>query len=1431
MAIDDIKNIVSGSGFDGAFPEEDAIGDSGLAGHKYKPISRWTDIPFQLYREEDTEQTTSTDNLYFGLMAYHAEGIKEVDFVLNGGATVSVTEQELNPYTNLPEYCVRINKADIINPTGSDGSSNNEFMSNMELRAIVRPNSGIPRIHQHDKAAVRGQDMSFLTSHPFGYSGGKGTYFFDKPMVPGTHSQIGTVLKTTSQSVLSTIQVYMHPDGSDADIGTGFGTRESPVRTAGKALEKVRDLAAAEPARHITEDGTGRQYVDVSRCEIVLLAGTYNADHFGDAASQKVGNETSSNRTPMVKHGWFVFRGDPEVADRREIILELTDDQARLQGEEKPRDQLPSDFSLLGNNPTLYCFSLQHLLINRHNTDIDMTTWGIRTKDEASNMIAGHTADSDFVWFHDIEMDCLSFGIHDTGSLVKGQRSLDSGIVLTGTGQKPSLLRGGDAQSTLFYATINADIWKNDGDNLKQFGMALGTNIRYNNGAFGNLRRIWFDPEDPITQPYAHYNGYYTSIRYIGNVILSEDDLDANGSRFYQPGTLREYLRIQNLNSPVGVTLSWPKDFEPEEDGRTGEEQYSRDDNVITRTVTPTGTVWQKLNHTNLLDVNIPVYDNLSGIGPNDFGYGTYRSWGERLGEEEPPPDDPYFGSTFDKQPPVNRSIFFPKFARHHGISPEKASEWWYTDQEEANALTQEEQVDLAVGRVGASVYNPNEGELNEGNKFFETKFCTMVKYQDSNMGITAWGMALFDGKKPLSGNPDVRDWGTTQDFLFRLAGTTFPGCMKIPSARAGSDPFVSGSWPYGKANFCSGQNSRIDRGQFYHAWCPGFTSTPLPELTRGNARLEDILNQHEEEGTVASLSAPIESYCSLGSRDTTHVDVAQIHATDGLDTLHGPENCIMAYCNTFIDGQGGNYTGSSTYMNGYKDFAWINNSWNNYAVPSTSGFNWGPRGQKNILFYHNTFHNLDINYGVGSSADRGPYVYPDGEDYLLSIYGASGFTLSNHHDCIVFRNNFMNKITNADVTGARFGSVELGMGLNGVGITFPYINPTTNPLRIERNFRWDAGVLNSNPSSQLGHMIVLDENNPPRYKVMIEQTGGDPSGKDHIVNPYFGQWNHQPVNDSPLVAGGTLGIVNHVPFDMNRKKRIDHATIGAFEVDSSYLTDNDEFVSQTTKFDDIVTDLIPAINDGSTQMHMNLTSDHFPRFFAKRIKIRATKESSDGSGNIEERFSDNILRLQRDKAGDLGAEAEFNLRSFQRTTDPLSQNTSYPLSEDYLFTSNSSATNPRTIYIAYDERGSTQDLGGTGDDFGDNEYIEGEDSDVYNPTWLGITYGVSAIKIFGSNYQSVAGDKNKIRISFGEDTIGTTLATEFHTAYAAAGGTLAIPFPNGTTYFVDKTAGGMTAHGSSLESYFYTATTGTTVSLTGDLPVGTIKIQKPTGL
>mgnify|MGYP000421394848 CR=1 FL=1 len=64
MAIDDIKDITSGNGFTAMHLAEDARGDSGVAGHKYKPISRWTEYPFQLYREQNSEQTTDPEHLY-----------------------------------------------------------------------------------------------------------------------------------------------------------------------------------------------------------------------------------------------------------------------------------------------------------------------------------------------------------------------------------------------------------------------------------------------------------------------------------------------------------------------------------------------------------------------------------------------------------------------------------------------------------------------------------------------------------------------------------------------------------------------------------------------------------------------------------------------------------------------------------------------------------------------------------------------------------------------------------------------------------------------------------------------------------------------------------------------------------------------------------------------------------------------------------------------------------------------------------------------------------------------------------------------------------------------------------------------------------------------------------------------------------------------
>jgi len=1451
MAIDDIKNITSGNGFTAAHPAETTRGDSGVAGHKYKPISRWTEYPFQLYREQDSEQTPDPEHLYFGIMAYHAEGIKEVEFFLNGGAGVQVTEQLINPYTNLPEYCVRVNKGDVI-------AKNGEKINNMELRAIVRPNSGVPRIHQHDKDVILGEDMALLTGYYCGFSGGKGDFFFDKNPVPGEFTQIGTVLKENSAyadtSILKSITAYMDPNGVD----TNAGTKESPVKTTSRALEVIRDIAQTVSARLITEDGTGNHYVDVTGCEIVLLKGTYTAVHFGLQASGKVGwpgaITDANKRRPLCKRGWFIVRGDSDVA-REDVILTLTNDEATLNPNadppEIPRRNHSSDFCLLDQNPNLNCFSIQHVLIDRPQTKVSQTELGFRLKTSSQDFVAGHTAESDLFWFHDVTIASYSYGqIHSKGAFIKGETTPDQRVLLSGTAAKPSKILGGDENSIAFTNIINVDVVKNDGDNLKQMSMALAVTLKGNNHVFGEWRRIWFDPNDDTTAPYTQFNGYYASIRYIGKTRGSKDDLDVNGSRLFQPGTLNEYIRLQNLNSPAGVTLSWPKDpkgIAQPAGALAGDPNASIDDSSIEE-VSMTGTIWQKINQEGFLDVNLPWLED--PVSETNYNLTTYRQWGQLYNEDEDDrlnANDPYFGDNNDKEPPTLNTMTAPFASRHHLIAPEKSSPWWFTNKSVTDNLDAEGQIAFAynadpddddggANSVGAEIYDPN-GQYNTDNKFYEPLYCTMLKYEDSNLGITAWGQIIFDATKPIAANPVAgtngipTEWGTTQDFVFRLAGTTWP------SAGLQENGKNSTTWPYTKAQLQVNPDPVVNRGQYNVAWASGITAQGLSLEHRGDASGASFGTPIFPQNTH-----PITSWSLRGGRDTNHVDSMQYFASKKINAVHKIENAIYAYCNFVIDGQGGNMEGSKTYQDGFNDIAFVNNVWSNIPIPTIFGFNWQGPSKRHVLFYQNTFHNLNIIQGIGLEVPGmdGPVtrviqLKQKDEPFLFNLHGET-LGLLREHDAMVYRNNFITKWAH------EFDWIYRGTGQEYTdqnnatqqGITWPYIGVTGGlPLRVERNFRWDGGPVNGNANSQTGIMNVLKFDNPPLWKGNIPQSGGDGIAQG-MLSPYqLDVIDHQPSDASPLVGGGTLGVELHVPFDLNRKRRIGHSTIGAFEVDSSYLTEANEYVPQTTKFSDITVDLIPSINDGSTLMSFSLDFEDHARFYAKRIKIRATKESDDGSGNIEERFADNIIRLPRDGSVDDGIEGGNSNNSAFRSIFLDPQNFE-PNVSSYLFTPNQSLVDPFVVYHAPEEQGFEEETEGMSDLGSDEDFGNFLSNASQNPTWLNTLYDVSTIQIFGSNFQSGTDDRNKIRLSFDTslgDTRGTTLATEFHTAYAAAGGTLAIAFPDGTTFFVDKTAGGMTAEGSSLESYFFTNTTGTTVSLPSDLPTGEVLIQKPTGL
>lgn len=1370
----EIKDIRSGLGFSGLIAAEDAIGDSQLAGHRHKPIARWTDIPYQLYREGNTEQTSNSNYLYFGVMAYHSEAIKEVEFRLNGGGGVTVTQQEINPYTNLPEYCVRVNKADIINPENFDPTSDNEAMSNLDLRAIVRPESGVPRILQHDKDAVRGEDATLLIASGYGYSGGKGQAFQNVKSVPGEHGMVATVLKKEDDTSLESFNVFVHPDGNDT---TADGTREKPFRQMGKALESLRDKAADIDSRLIGPTTDGTFYVDLSRCSITLLAGEYNADHFdaGDVenpgAFYEVGNGTINNRFVMIKNGWFTITGDPE-AEREDIVLTLTEDQAKLVDDENTHQNLTSDFGLLANNPSMTTVNLRHVHFDRKIKKGNHTNFGIRCKPSSHSMVEGNTADMDAVWLHDIRLSQAKKSHSGPDSFLKDPRHpRGTAHILTGTAQTPSLILGGEDLLVNVCWTRSVSTIKMDGDQLKTHSFAADHKIKFNSGGRGRFHWIWFDPTNEETAPYAKYNGYYSSIRYIGNID--------------EPGTILQVLDEQTRRAPDGITFSWPKNPAGTTHG----------DPEGTRNLPQTGTIFQKLNHTNLLDLNTPWFED--DLDETDFTTTTYKDYaqaeidnGDRTWNGN---GDQYFGDPAN-EPDIPAAPDDPSFAKQHGISPEKASKFFWTKKEDTNANSFQDNVSLASEDVGKSIYNPNEGEINEGYKFFEPMYFTPLKYQNDALGLTAYGYTLFDAREPLNANPDDPDWGTTQDFLFRCTGTTWPSAA-YTSLRTNPQGQVSGggnsnpTWPFTKGQFFIGKVPR-DRPtkKLPFLWTTGFTSDIVPINSRGDARYEDIL----AGGGETTDAYPIQGLGILGSRDTKHSDQIQVQGIKGLNSIHNYENVLIAYCDTIYDGQLGHFSGSSQPLDEYKDFAWINNSWCNIGVPSTTGFNFNPAQLSNALFYNNTMINTAFNFGRGFRAGvfQDPRKYVAQGPYLENAYGGAGstFALGRELHNVVMRNNFTHKIVDSA------GGLEEGLK-RSTGISWPYPIGSTAPARLERNFIWIGHPLESNYSNQQDLVVMLAENNFPLHERAISYVNPEVPIEDStgLFSPMIGNYSYKPLEASPLVAGSTLGMDKHVQFDLGRRRRYDTISVGAWEPDSVELVNSDHYIPQKTKFTDITEDIITAVH-GVTVIPYNIPNDLHPRLFAKRVKVRASKELDDGT--VAFRFSDDILRLERDTDGDTGIDQGGSAAGGENDGSEGSGGGGSGISDDesYLFLSELAQdyTQYRSPLLNQEQE----------DDDGEDSGQDGDENSSDDlETWLPRDYNAYKMEIFGPDFALPASDANKVKITF---TGGNAIAQTFYETYNASGVTINVPFPkaNNTvrSRFIAKADASESTAGATLE-------------------------------
>ena len=1477
----EIKGVTSGTGFSGLFSDEAAIGDPQLSGFSHKPIARWTDIPYQVFREGDSEQTFDPNHLYFGIMAYHSEAIKEVEFFLNGGDGVKVTEQELNPYTDLPEYCVKINKADVITPNGSD----NEKFSNLDLRAVVRPNTGVPRMMQHDLDLVKGADAELLIANPFGYSGGKGHYFHDRRSVPGEHSMVATVLKGINNSSIKSFTVYMHPDGSD----TNDGTRDNPLKTIGAALKKLRNhrIDDNDPSRFFTSpvlqgranDNTRFSYVDISGDRIVLLAGdrdpndpkahAYTSDNFGVAEcvmdgadgapvglndqNPTVGDSDTNKWFVSVKHGWFIVTGDPEE-DRENIELTLTQDQAKLQPDgdslENAFSNLSSDFGIIPSNPAISAVKLEHVFINRDIPKPGFTNWGIRNRDRAgSGQIAGNTSDIDCVWMHDLTVKTKSKGLHATATFTKAQRNpAGAGVIMSGTPTKRSTMTGGDDLMVGVCWTRSTDMAKVNGDQFKTWTFSVDNSVKYNSGGVGQHTWLWFDPIDN-PELARKYNGFYTSVR-------------NRGKQGDEPGSLNNYLRIQNEKSPAGITYSWPKQGKK----TTDPTQESSAGNL-----TDTGTIFQKVNHSNFLDLNIPWF--IEPDSATDFSTTTYReiadremNSGERIWNEIPGLDgsvgDSWFGNplSFDRQNsmPSGNIKVYPDFYRNHGIAPEKAPRWYYSTKDETEDQTLDVQTDLAREDSGMSIFDPADGELNENHKFFEPVYFTPLKYQNDNLGITTWGHVLFDAREPLDANPNDPDWGTTQDFLFRCTGTTWPS---VDFDRSGK---LNSLWKYQKSQLFSGtKNNQIDEGRLPHIFAKGFTTDELPLSNRGTASLSEFYADMANGGTTAGVandSYPVVGYGRRGSRDTKHVDHFQIFGIKSIGTIPMWTNCLTAYNNQIANGKACNASMVKEMKESFKDIAWINNVIANQPIPETDGFDYNPTLFENHLFYNNSMVGYKINFRsavYGSQRFSRDFDTQTEGPYLESVYGSenpdeSGVTFNidfNLDDNLVMRNNVWDKFANADEYN---GMIAQGMsgGDPTTGLTWPYKPGVTLPVKMEKNYLWEGTPWQTSLGDNFGWSIITSRNGPgPKYTRALPIVGGNdltPNDLANITNPFLGNFLYQPTEGSCWIGGSTLGTDKHVPFDLNRNRRYDRVTAGAYEPISSTLVHKSNYVPQGEKFDE---DMIEPVHG------ITLISFEFPeledrlKLYAKRIKVRATKESSDGTGDIQERFSEDILRFERNTEGDFGQEnpdsnppsgdggdggggAQEELNSY-----------AFILTEDNF----GGAVVQQSRHISLEDADDSDD--------------DGEPDDPETPdTWLHRDYGVKRIDIFGPDSTFAGHTANSVILTF-EDSTGSSetanaRANSFYDAYKVEGITIEFGFKRATGQTrlrellgpdASQSLSGATVSGADYVSYFTdqlaTGAAGTSYSNTnpsdGDgildrgalMPQSNIIINKPSGL
>jgi len=650
--------VFSGTGFSGLQPQEAALGSPGATGYDFKPVARWDELPAQIFREE---------NIYIGVLAYHSEGIREIEFILNGGTGVLVTEEEINPMTGIPEYFVKINRDDVLNNMDSGGES---FM-NIELRAIVRPNAGQVKILQHDIQAIKGSALTHLVLGLFGVSGGGFSgpndtdIFMDERLHPGEHSYFCSLFKENEQSEIPDIIKFIGTAGNDSNDGS----RENPVRTMDKCLELIRDEAVN---RGWTYEYLDRYYADTSTGIVTFLAGEYDGSYYH--CENAIGDRNLGNEVLSCPNGYFRIMGDP--LENNEAIVFYTPEDDKLPINPATNEPYPivdqnnpNSFNLGRINTYMSLISLENLTILREHSGFNESNFSYYM-----NGINSGVADGTIYYY-----TCNLFKnlIIDLQTLGKEASTLWNGTAFKYPAFIDCTTYGG--KQTYQYATWlrNCYLYKNVADNMKQFAHGVGCRIIDTDASFAFLRRIYFDPTDPTTQPYTKFNGLYAAVR------------------DWEPIT----------GTPAFSGQDWFLDprFFNEEEGRTRDR------------LTATGTIWLKINEEQYLNLDSGVFKDKRTNNPATF---TYNELGISYGIA----DGEYFGNTTDLEPPcVPNGVNAPFLRKEHSITPEREERlvWGYVGD---NDIIGDEVYDTFYGDYCMALLLSSAGEEHSGFCLFDRR-------------------------------------------------------------------------------------------------------------------------------------------------------------------------------------------------------------------------------------------------------------------------------------------------------------------------------------------------------------------------------------------------------------------------------------------------------------------------------------------------------------------------------------------------------------------------------------------------------------------------------------------------------------------------------------------------------------------------------------